>query len=341
MKIPVSELKAFKSESAHIKPNSSITALQFLRAKDGVLTKNNLTSFVCKEVDGVEGSVLLEEKILTSLLKATKRDQIEIQPNGKSVRLSDGSIELVSPLLPEDNFPSNDQPVDGFQSLPDDIVDAIVTASNFVSPEQTGMFAKDFVFIGKDHVCACSSFIGYIEKVGKAPELVLSKEIAQGMPKSDVQYSENKSYYFFKSGKTTYGFSRPEFRYFDMLVIGRITDGSPSVKVNKWDLISYNALCVECSDKDKTMSVAAVMSDGLSLSFLNTETGVPIKQMLPATGDPSVNFNYRPELMNIVLKNMTGEEIQIIQDGHKIFFKNDDPSKTYLLMAVAELNQKP
>lgn len=318
MKLLTSELKQFKSRSSFIKQTNIMPILDYLKFDKGAVTKNNLGSFITQEIN-CDGSFLIHERVLMNLVDNTTAKEIEVIIGEKNIKISDGSTTLTSPTDNIDLFPKNDKADGEVTTIPEGVMESIAIASKFIVDEDL-IQVKMFVFVGNGYVCGSNGVIAYIEKIkDKTPNMVLPKDVVSAIGKyGEVDFSENKSYYFFSSGNCKIGFSKPEFKFYDMTPFGKIPENLPAFSAEKSEIIKFNDICLSSSpSKDKTSSMN--LNGKLHLERIDSDFGIEVSKDVEAQGEAAHKFNFNPSQLNTLLKFVPDEMLTFYQDESKYY----------------------
>lgn len=334
MKIATADLKQFKANGTAIRKRNIMPILDYIAFRQGAACKNNLISFLSQTIPGADEDLLVDESTLSVFLKNTEAKEIEIYKEGLSVVLNDGKTKIDCPTEDVDLYPRDSQPESDFKIIPAEVSAAISAASDFILPEELTPGPRSVIFVGKDHVCASNGFVAYVEKVGKVEEIVLQRETAKAIFSHglDVPFAQSASYHFFKDNDKTYGFAKPDYPFADISQFGKHSRDLPSVVMNRRDLLSFNQTCIDSRKAKYFMPARFSLTNQVDLSFLDSDFGIKIDRSIPADGKAPIKFAYNPEYMNIILKSMDDDEVTLHYDKHKIYFSNNDPAKSYLLM---------
>lgn len=323
MKLNVSDLKKFKANSSSIKPNNILPILSYLKFdKKGTVTKNSLHSFVVQKIE-CNQSFLVEERILMSLVNYTSSPTIDIEIKDGKVIMSDGETKKTSSLEAFENFPSNENSDDKPIILDKEILESIGIASQFVVDKEIPD-ASCFVFVGKNHVCGSNGFIAYVDEfVEKVPEIVLSKSMATVISKYDsLKFSENSSYVFFETDDLKFGFSKPDFKFFDETKFG-VFDSSKKFTINKSDFISLNDMVI--SDTVSKVLMASIEVKNNKMKFEMNDVGYEVNttREFNVNGDDTDLFNFNPAYMNTILKSVPDTLLTFNQVENKYYITGD------------------
>jgi len=309
MILSTKQLKAFKAASAGIKQNNIFPVCSYLKFEPGTITKNNLESFVIMEAD-VSDTMLIDERLLMSMVDSTKSDTITATVKDDTVILSDGLVKKISPTEPVINFPVNDASDLEYIDIPAPVLYAVRSASQF-TVENPNMPYTECVFIGKGLVSASNNFTAYGENVaGNLPEIILLKDAAAAISKFEsIEFAQTETYQFFKSGALRYGFGKKETKFLDMTKHFIIPDGTP-VSINKTEIIDFcNQVLTDCAGRPIVASITNFV-----LSMVDSAYKLDIQQPLTATLE---DFNFNPNFMRQLLKALPDENVTFIKSLHK------------------------
>lgn len=317
MKVLLANLQKFKSDAAHIKTNPIIPILGNIKFENGHITKNNLKEFIIQQCDEVDKDFLIDEKILFNFLSVAS-DDITFTITKKKIRITDGKISVSSPTEDIINFPKVEADFENLQNLSEDVLSGIGIASRFIIDDETQPI-KSNVFVGNDHICGSDGFIAYVNKVGDVPEIILDKTSASKIGSLPLCfYTENKSYNLFCSGKTTYGFIKPEQKFFDLSPLVKVPD-EMSFQVRKESLIKFNDACITSSPAKSITSKLDVQNGFMILSMKDADFSIDVDQKIEVPGKSDAEFGYNPAYMNRLLKAVPDSELNFYQGPNKYF----------------------
>jgi hypothetical protein len=331
MKLLVSELKSFKSNSSSIKTRNTLPILSYLKFTKGAVTKNSLSEFIVQKIT-CDDEMLIDERLLMNFVDNTDAKEITVTKKGNRVTITDGETDIVSPTEDITFYPVNSSTEDDSILFDDQVMSAISVASNFIIDEQIHT-ARSMVFVGKDYVIGQNGSVGYAEKIGKGfPEICLYKEMLNAIKKfTEVQFSQNDSYYFFESGDCKFGFSKPELKFTDCTRVGTSKiDDLPKFSASRRELKRFNDLCISSSLTALKIS-SLTMNGGLNLEMIDTDRELGISRKIEATGTGNGKLHYNPEMMNILLKNVSDEIITFHQAENHCYITGDSGFQSLLM----------
>lgn len=321
MKLSLTTLQKFRSDAAHIKTNPIIPILSYIKFENGNIIKNNLREFIIQECDGITDNFLIDEKILFNFLSVASGD-ISFKVTAKKITITDGNITVTSPTEDITQFPTTTANFDDLVNLNDEVLSAIGIAAKFITEDETNPI-KSHVFIGNDHVAASDGFIAYLNNVGSVPAMVLDKLTAQKIGSLPVCFhTQTESYNFFCSTKTTYGFIRPEQKFFDLSPMLKVPEDI-SFSIKKDALIKFNEACITSSPAKSITSRLEIIDGVLVLTMKDADYSIDVNQRIPLEGNADT-FGYNPTLMNRLLKAVPDSDLKFYQGSNKYFIKGSN-----------------
>ena len=225
MKLQTKQLKQFNAIAGSMKHNGILPILSYLKFEDGIITKNNLESFIEMEAD-FEGSVLIDEKILMSFVDSVNAEEIDVKVNGTKVTLSHGKEKDNSPTDDVKNFPQSAGSDNEEIEIPQEVLNAVKVAANFTMDRESMPYTS-CVFIGNGLVGAITGFVAYVEKAGEGlPEIILERNAISVIRNfNTVSFSENDCYQFFTNNIFRFGFIKKDTKFINMKPISVMPEG--------------------------------------------------------------------------------------------------------------------
>src|SRR5438477_596157 len=101
MILNVQQLKRFFSNASTIKTNKVMQILEYIKIDNDKIIKTNLTAYVVMEITPTGETLLIDEKTLSAIVKATTADTITVTVKNNKGLLSDG-VNNMSFLLSEE-----------------------------------------------------------------------------------------------------------------------------------------------------------------------------------------------------------------------------------------------
>lgn len=304
MKLQTKQLKQFKAAASGIRGNNLLPIYAYLRIHNGRIIKTTGESFVSMDID-CDGSVLLDERLLMSLVDATTSEELTVTVVGVTATITDGKIKKTCPTEIVSNFPEPLTPTSEPVELISSILSEIRTASAFTDVDDTMPF-KRCVFIGRGLIAASNGFISYTKKVVDLyPEMILRKSATDIIIKlPSVIFTENETYQFFTSGSLQYGFIKTDLKFVSMIPFANVPDGQ-SVSINKSELIAFCEMCIN----DCTGRIVIVSIESGFITMVDSAYELNISQPLSAS---LPNFSFNPVFMNRLLKSIPDEIISVV-----------------------------
>lgn len=336
MKIKVSELRSFKSNASFIKTNTLLPVLSYLKFSDGIITKNNLHSFLIQKMSPFKESFLVDEKILMNFIDCTAEEEIEIKIKDKRIWITDGNTKVTSSTEDVINFPPLPEGGDDQVAFTKDILTSIKTASNFLSHNENEPF-RSHLFIGKKAICASNGFVAYVEQFEvEIPEIILSKENAQIVSKLDnAFFYQNGNYHFFESGNVKYGFIKPAVNFFDLTKFS-VYSKDKFFTVNKNDIIRFNDIAMSSTPSKTVTSIFGVVNNVMTLNLQDIDFEVTVTKEIPVEGEMEGDFRFMPLNMNQILKNIPSDDLTFYQAKNKFYITGKEGFTTLLMGVVNE-----
>jgi hypothetical protein len=311
MKIKTAELRKFKSNSSFIKQNSILPILGYLKFDGGTVTKTNLNSFIIQGID-FKGSFLVDENILMNFLNFTNSETIDISVKENRVIISDGKTKVSSPTDDVNVFPTTSSSVDEKVPVSNEVFCAIRVASNFVDALDLPDI-RSHVFVGEKSIAGCNAFIGYVENFkDKLPKMVLSKEVATVIGKfNEADFSENETYVFFETNNCMYGFVKPTYPHADLSRVSQYDSKGKSLIVDKEEVLSFTDMCISSTKTKGLLATMSVKSGKMNLEMKDADFQVDVNKTFDVNGTMEGVFNFNPELMSRMLKNIPETEVSL------------------------------
>jgi len=333
-RIKKSEIEAFKSQAAFIKPNLILPILSFLKIDvDGDfcrITKSNNESFLVRTVsnDSEDCSFLVDENILYSFVDLSTSDHINFSDDGNRIRIYDERTDTKSPTDRPELYPPIAGHVNEWMDIPKlALVSAGIVGQLVFNGEI--MNAKSFVFVGLGKVAGTDGNIGYYQPITEPlPQLVLRKDVAGCIAKmSSCQYSRVNNYDFFKEDNSVYGFIRSEYGFMDLTQVFPGITEDLSFCVNKSSISKFNNHCLSAVTTKSIGVTFECKNDNLFIQMNDEKWGVDSKTNVPVKGN-SGKFKYDPGFMNTLLKLLPCDEVFFYPGVNRYYIT--DAEKTFL-----------
>ncbi len=336
MKIKVSELKSFKSNASFIKQTNILPILGYLKFDEGCITKSNMGCFLTQEVEGMDESFLVDEKILMNFIEFSAAPEIKITKKDKMVTITDGNSKVTCQTDDIINYPKHEKEFNDAVVLDNDTMCAIQIASNFIMTDPQQPF-KSHVFIGKGNVAGSNGFIAYISTLSNpVPEIILSKDTAAAVGRLHIaSYATAGRWDVFKADKCTYGFIKPELPFFDLSVFGVYDKSEQSFVVNKTDFIRFNDMCLSSTPTKNIIASFQIQEGELKLDMKDSDYDVSVSKGLSTSGEMEGSFKFMPYNMNQLLKSIPSSDITFTKGKDRYIIS--DEGYTTLITKIEEL----
>lgn len=361
VKIKVSDLKRFFASARNITGGTIISILDYLlvdcSGDTSTFTKSNLGSFIQYEMPAEFESAqtfLIEEKILSELLKSCDGEFLTISFNGALTVLSEGkkAYSFDASKISIKEFPKTPDLAGNKEkfTLSSAILNSIKNASVIsYKKEKISNPSYEYVhlFENGDIICQ-NAFLAYTDNVSvKLPDISISNEACKCICElSEVNYFFTENYNVFSLGSITYGFvkedvSKPAIRTHlnDLRLSGGVLFDVP-------EIVSF------CESSERIFSAQPfakfiIIDNAPSLCFEAAERNIYNKAELSTSniddipffsGEP---FEFAIQRMLIVLKSANSDKIKISTapspQGYNYIFHNENSEYIGLLAGVKTL----
>lgn len=316
MKLKVNEIKKFKGVAGALRQNNILPILSYLKFENGLITKNNLESFVTMEAD-FEGAVLIDEKILMSFIEYVNGSEIDVNVSGNSVVLSCGKEKYKSPTDDVINFPKVEEGDAQAIEFDSDLMDEIRIASNFTEVNPIKPYAE-CVFIGKGIIAASEGYISYTKKLEKEyPEIILEKNVVNCIKGLDnVFFYESGNHQFFQSGIYKFGFLKKDTNFTNMTLFSKLPEGLDKFEIDKSELVAFCNICINsCQGRFVSAKIEGAKAKMIDSDYEN-DYEKDLSVSLP-------EFTFNPAQFNVVLKALPDEKISVLKEKNKYYITGD------------------
>lgn len=310
MKLQTNQLRQFKAASSGIKQNGILPIYSYLKFDNNTIAKNNGESFVIMEAD-VDGSYLLDERLLMSFVDATTADELTVTIKGSTATITDGKTKKLCPTDDVKLFPTNTEPTSDEVELAAPILEDIKIASQFTMDDNTMPF-KECVFVGGGLVAASTGFISYTKQYEALQTIVLTKSALATITRLDgCNFSENDTYQFYTTGNLKYGFIKNDTKFVSMLPFNTVPDGT-SVVIDKTEIIKFCEMCInDCPGR----IVLASFKDG---SLLMEDAAYELTNTSDLS-TPLEDFKFNTAFMLRLLKSVPDTSLTFTRSINKYF----------------------
>jgi hypothetical protein len=343
--IRVSDILDFKADSAKVPPNELYPVLSYLKIEFKInycnITKHGFESFVSKNIHcecNGEPTILVDELKLYDIAQGSKTDYVSIESVKDKIILTSGKLKAITATEELAKFPVNDVLPLEWKPISVDAITAIGIAKSIViSDEDTKHPATMNVFSNDKYVVACNGAISFYKPLYEVvPKMVLRKDIClaiSSMPGAD--FTENDSYYFFKTGSILFGFSKSQTMFYDISHFGKLESDKLSFSANKEEIIKFNNICANSSkSKVITAKFNCKSPTELELIFIDPDSGydevVDSIDIINGFG----SFKYDPKVMNELLRAVPATECYFYEGKNKYYITDEQKSFISLIMGV-------
>lgn len=325
MKISTAELKKFKSNSSFIKKNGILPILDYLKFKDGVITKTNLHSFIEQKAT-FKGEFLVPEMNLFNFLSRSTEGFIDVYVKDGMCIISDGKLPVVK-VPTEDivNFPSTPTPDEEQFELNNDVMCAINIASTFIDYSDAPD-ARCHVFVGSGCVAGIGFITGYREIFTmELPKIVLLKEFAQTIGKfNEAKYQQNERYDFFTVDDSLYGFIKPTYPFFDGLKkVGELKEEWDKFYIDKNEIINFTETCTSQTTSKGLVASITMKKDKVNMVMIDPDFNTTVNHSAEAKGVFNEEFNFNPAAMSLLLKTIPNNDLTFHFNGSTLFIQGE------------------
>lgn len=305
MLLNLKHLKEFASAQANVKTYSILPILNYIRFKDGVITKSDAKQYISMRSD-FTGEALIDSHVLISYISRAKAD-IRVTQKGNKLTLTDGFTTVSSPTDNITDYPHPDIPSGEGIELSEDICDMIGSCAAPLLDDEIQVPHVLHVFTGNGLIAGANNFWGVSFKVqAELPVLALRKMeavIIGGL--SGCQFHESGSWHFMTSGAFTYGVIKSESKWYDLSPY--FTAAEPDFSLNKSDIYGFcDTVIATCPGKDLLTSLQA-QGGMLTLAAKDTAYDIDVAQNIPCETDIP-RFGFDPRNLLKLFKAMPADQ---------------------------------
>lgn len=332
--LPVNSVKQFKQKASKISNNRIIPICNYIRiqfhAGECVLTKTNNNAFVTQTFDA-EGKgdqeYMILEKDLFPFADHSLDDFLTIKMKDDKLFISDSSSSAPCQTT-KDAFPALERPGEQTIVFSPATVKAIKAASKMLGNEEMATW-RSYVFVGHHKIIGCDGFVALSIPTEIEDRIILGKEVIASLPDNGAIYRQNKAYDFFETGRSLYGFIKPEQKFFDMT--GSVKETSETSFVfTRAALLSFNDWVLDMALKPEFCEADFDFKNGLlQLSGRETYSEKSVERNIKSTG--GWPFKYLPSQMNKILK-FTDDETLLCYKGEKNICITNETNSFYSLL---------
>lgn len=302
MNIKVSDLKKFKDLSSHIVGNSILPIYQYIKFGGGKIIKNVNSEFVEFYCADATEDVLIEERLIYSLLGETSSSFINIKL-GKKVTISDTKDSLTGERKDVAEYPEL-PPTDGHEiELSGTFSESLKMALNFASFVKS-MDQYRYVYVKEESIWAGDGLIAYHRGIPDQMEIMIDKKHAQLISGQEIKkYRQSERYNIFLGEGVVFGFIKSTDGFFDFRPFFQYKK-EELCAIDCADLTSFNRISLKVSP---TSSVT--IEDG-KWTMLDNLTDKSQERPVPEfkIKEP---FTFNPERMNTLMDAFDCESVRL------------------------------
>lgn len=311
IKLNTNSLREFQKRASVIERNTLLPVLSNLKIEvDEVclVTKSSLNVVCCGQVvhEGGKQSLLVDERILFSLLSTTSAEWLTIERDGKGLLLSDGKDKISLSTEPVENFPPNpeyDSEAESFM-LEKKHIEAITIGRSYVVDSETSG-TKQFVHMRGSLIFAIHDNFFYINNsFENLPDAMFTPEetaiIAQH-EKLQMAQTERHLILFADDGYT-FIFTKPEGSTLNAEgLLSRIVTPGKNFSILKDELVNFCNLANTVSESP--VATCTMSQDGLFVKLqMNDKNYERNNHRLVVCEGEVGEFNFNSRLITSALK---------------------------------------
>jgi hypothetical protein len=331
MNIKVTDLQEFSKFSSPLKGHENILPiLEYIKVGNGKIVKTVLSSFVEFDCEDADKEMLLDEKRLSTNVKAAETGFLSFKKKDNKVTITD-SITPDTFQVPEVNlFPSIPSPTSERYPVSKNFMSVLKKASSFsLPPNYSNLSWMSFVMVGKGYVCGSDGVIIYTEPIDEQFEMLLDKDDAATLSKLDItEFAENEKYMFFYGKGVTLGFSKIDlFKFMDIISYGDYRKGQLEFSASASDIQKFNWRIIQSSE----IPFVTITKGKI---FRNDSKVDSYQERVMETLTPSSDFVYNAEYMSRLLNAFEKDEVDFYRG--KDCYWIVDPNKKFstLIMRI-------
>lgn len=328
------EMRRFFSTANSIKSNSILPVLAYIRVNNDRIEKTNLNAYCVMNITPVGDTILIDEKILSAIVKVTTSDTIEVKVKGDKVHLSDGVNKMSFLLSAEEHYPQfPDSEKENEVVLKQDVLEAIGIASKNVAVNDVAP-AYNFVNVAHGYVAASDRAKLYLKKFDGLPTLLIDTLAANIISQfGEVTCYQRGNYTFYHVGSFLFGFAQSEGKPVDYGKFLADVQKEEYMEVICNEIYSFCDLFMASSSSESvTMDF-----DGNKLSFYDADREVANEITLNVVGDYKPKVSFLPRLLNSLLKSIGAEKIRMskLKTQPGVTFWDAEDENMYAILGVA------
>lgn len=334
MQLKTTEIKRFISNASMIKSSGILPVLDYLLIQDDKIIKTNLEAFISMDIQPTGETLLVDENILSSLIKKTTADVIDIKVKGSIVHLTDGVYKPYFTFCDHKDypvFPESDK--DSEMLLPEPVLKSIKIASKNIG---SGGDSFDFVHLSDGYVFGADHFRFYFKKFDELPKLSMSSLCANIISQfGTATYYKKGNFDFYSIGTLLYGFLMQEVVIPDFPTFLTFIEKGEYLEVDVSQVTDFLEFL------SSTTSSATVTCDfeGNKLSFNDVDLQVGNDVQLSTTGKYQLKKSFLPRVLGPFLKSLGKDFIRFspMKGGRKgiTVWSEDEPEFTGMIGEVS------
>lgn len=320
--VPVTDIRAFKKNSSHIKKNNIMPILDFIKFDNGSITKTNLHEFVVQD-SSFKGSFLIEERVLFNFIEYTSSPEITFTADGNKITLSDGSQKTTATQGDISLYPTTEIPPTEKVSLTDTILKYFGAAAKYTQDHATDLIISH-IFIGGDVIAASDRYIAYYRKIDRElPKTAIPKSVAERVSSIDpADFSQTENKLYFKTSKTLYGFRKTEATFVDLSRFFEYEKTS-SFEAPKSELIGFNDMCLSMSLSKQCYPILELANGKLKLTANDGDFAIDNEKEINVIGQMEGQFKTDAAWFNRLLKTAPDDELTFNRVQGRIYITGE------------------
>lgn len=309
MKLKTSELKRFFSNSNTIKSKGILPILDYLKISDNKIIKTNLNAYVVMDITPTGETMLINEDILSSIVKGTLADTIEVTASGNKGLISDGVNKMKYPIPAEEDyptFPDNDKV--GEVILSKEVLEAVGIAAKNLSTNDVAISFNN-VNVAHGYVAGSDHVRLYLKKFEQPLPTILIDTLAANIISQfgEVKYYQNGNYDFYEVGSFLFGFAKQEGKPIDFNRFLDDVQKEEYIEMNCAEIFNFYDIFISSSGS----TVATIDFNGDKISFSDVDRDVENERVLNTEGDYKPDISLLPRNLNGILRSLNKEKIRM------------------------------
>lgn len=309
MKLKTAELKRFFSNSNTIKSKGIIPILDYIKIENDRIVKTNLNAYVVMSITPTGETMLINEEILSSIVKSTLADTIEVTASGNKGLISDGVNKIKYPIPAQEDyptFPDNDK--QGEVVFTKDVLDAIGIAAKNVSINDVAV-SFNHVNIAHGYIAGSDHVRLYLKQFQQELPTILIDTLAANIISQfgEVKYYQNGNYDFYEVGSFLFGFAKSEGKPIDFRRFLADVQKDEFIEMNSAEIYNFCDIFMSTSGS----ATATIDFNGDKISFNDVDREVENERQLNTEGDYVPDVSLLPRNLNGILRPLNKEKIRM------------------------------